>query len=140
VNGSRYHGHCDGAMRYEIVGGTDGRPSSRGRDSLANSALYDSADIRPYRHFRRSHTILARLLCFASPPQLVMNCTDHSGLASDRRKSRKAHFAAPSGEKRKMMSSSLSKELRQKHDVSLRLHWEASVFEGYRKEIDGRTR
>jgi large subunit ribosomal protein L26e len=68
-----------------------------------------------------------------------MNCTDHSGLASDRRKSRKAHFAAPSGEKRKMMSSSLSKELRQKHDVSLRLHWEAFVLEGYRKEIDGRT-
>jgi hypothetical protein len=50
----------------------------------------------------------------------VMNSTNHSGLASDRRKSRKAHFAAPSGEKRKMMSSSLSKELRQKHDVSLR--------------------
>ena len=50
----------------------------------------------------------------------VMNSTNDSGLASDRRKSRKAHFAAPSGEKRKMMSSSLSKELRQKHDVSLR--------------------
>ena len=60
----------------------------------------------------------------------VMNSTNDSGLASDRRKSRKAHFAAPSGEKRKMMSSSLSKELRQKHDVSLRLDWELFILDG----------
>lgn len=40
-----------------------------------------------------------------------------AGLAHDRRKSRKAHYAAPSGVKRKIMSSPLSKELRSKHSV-----------------------
>jgi hypothetical protein len=39
-------------------------------------------------------------------------------IAHDRRKSRKAHFAASSGEKRKIMSSPLNKELRAKHNVS----------------------
>lgn len=42
----------------------------------------------------------------------------NAGLASDRRKSRKAHFGASSGVKRVIMSSPLSKELRQKHSVS----------------------
>lgn len=40
-------------------------------------------------------------------------------VAHDRRKSRKAHFAAPSGTKRKIMSSSLSKDLRSKHSVRI---------------------
>eukprot|EP00386_Alphamonas_edax_P001709 GDKI01005129.1.p1 GENE.GDKI01005129.1~~GDKI01005129.1.p1 ORF type:complete len:150 (-),score=56.84 GDKI01005129.1:153-575(-) len=34
-----------------------------------------------------------------------------------RRKSRKAHFSAPSSERRKIMSAPLSKELRQKYNV-----------------------
>jgi hypothetical protein len=121
VNGSRYHGQCDGAVRFETVGGKDGRPSSRGRDSLANIALFDSSDendnIDIFAEVTQHSPACSALLHHDSS---VMNSTNHSGLASDRRKSRKAHFAAPSGEKRKMMSSSLSKELRQKHDVSLR--------------------
>ncbi|EDQ88768.1 uncharacterized protein MONBRDRAFT_37367 [Monosiga brevicollis MX1] len=36
---------------------------------------------------------------------------------SSRRKARKAHFTAPSSERRKLMSAPLSKELRQKHNV-----------------------
>lgn len=38
-------------------------------------------------------------------------------VSSSRRKSRKAHFAAPSSIRRKIMSSALSKELRNKHNV-----------------------
>lgn len=38
-------------------------------------------------------------------------------VSSSRRKSRKAHFAAPSSIRRKIMSSALSKDLRGKHNV-----------------------
>jgi large subunit ribosomal protein L26e len=40
-------------------------------------------------------------------------------LASSRRKSRKAHFGAPSSVRRTIMSAPLSKELREKHNVRL---------------------
>merc|ERR550514_51387 len=40
----------------------------------------------------------------------------HTSVSSQRRKSRKAHFSAPSSVRRKMMSSPLSKELRTKYD------------------------
>jgi len=40
-------------------------------------------------------------------------------VSHSRRNSRKAHFAAPSAEKRKLMSSALSKELRGEHGVSI---------------------
>ncbi|KAI1906810.1 60S ribosomal protein L26A [Ophidiomyces ophidiicola] len=40
-------------------------------------------------------------------------------LACSRRKSRKAHFGASSGERRVIMSAPLSKELREKHNVWL---------------------
>jgi len=40
-----------------------------------------------------------------------------SGLASSRRKSRKAHFSAPSSERRVRMSAHLSKELQEKYNV-----------------------
>jgi large subunit ribosomal protein L26e len=39
------------------------------------------------------------------------------GVSSQRRKSRKAHFSAPSSIRRKIMSSHLNKELRTKYDV-----------------------
>ena len=39
------------------------------------------------------------------------------GVSSQRRKSRKAHFSAPSHIRRKIMSSHLSKELKTKYDV-----------------------
>ena len=40
-----------------------------------------------------------------------------TALASSRSKSRKAHFSAPSSERRVIMSAPLSKELREKHNV-----------------------
>jgi hypothetical protein len=43
------------------------------------------------------------------------------GIASSRRKSRKAHFSAPSSERRVIMSAPLSKELREKYNVRLPL-------------------
>jgi len=39
------------------------------------------------------------------------------GIAASRRKSRKAHFSAPSSVRRTIMSAPLSKELREKHGV-----------------------
>jgi large subunit ribosomal protein L26e len=50
-------------------------------------------------------------------------------IASSRRKSHKAHFSAPSSVRRKIMSSSLSKELRGKHSVrsDLPSHTDASL-------------
>jgi large subunit ribosomal protein L26e len=41
----------------------------------------------------------------------------HTSVSSQRRKSRKAHFSAPSSIRRKIMSCHLSKELRTKYDV-----------------------
>ena len=41
----------------------------------------------------------------------------HQSVSSQRRKSRKAHFSAPSNIRRKIMSSHLSKDLRTKYDV-----------------------
>merc|ERR1711920_501808 len=41
----------------------------------------------------------------------------HTSVSSQRRKSRKAYFTAPSSIRRKLMSSTLSKELRKKWDV-----------------------
>ena len=41
----------------------------------------------------------------------------HQSVSSQRRKSRKAHFSAPSNIRRKIMSSHLSKELKTKYDV-----------------------
>ncbi|KAL8637820.1 MAG: hypothetical protein Q9228_004955 [Teloschistes exilis] len=41
----------------------------------------------------------------------------NTSLHSSRRKSRKAHFSAPSGVRRTIMSAPLSKELRDKHNV-----------------------
>ena len=41
----------------------------------------------------------------------------HQTVSSQRRKSRKAHFSAPSSIRRKIMSSHLSKDLRTKYDV-----------------------
>ena len=41
----------------------------------------------------------------------------HQSVSSQRRKSRKAYFTAPSSVRRVMMSSHLSKDLRDKYDV-----------------------
>ena len=41
----------------------------------------------------------------------------HQSVSSQRRKSRKAHFSAPSSIRRKIMSSHLNKDLRTKYDV-----------------------
>merc|ERR1711934_527920 len=45
------------------------------------------------------------------------NMKTHTSVSSQRRKSRKAHFTAPSSIRRKMMSCLLSKDLRNKYDT-----------------------
>jgi hypothetical protein len=97
----------------------EGQTEDLAQEDGTVSPIY-SFDIRQCRHLAQVTQHYLACSALLHHDSSVMNCTNHSGLASDRRKSRKAHFAAPSGEKRKMMSSSLSKELRQKHDVSLR--------------------
>lgn len=49
--------------------------------------------------------------------RMVMLTDFPLALASSRSKSRKAHFSAPSSERRVIMSAPLSKELREKHNV-----------------------
>ncbi|WVO14120.1 ribosomal protein L24 [Cryptococcus depauperatus] len=64
------------------------------------------------------------------------------GLASDRRKSRKAHFSAPSGIKRKLMSSPLSKELRKEHNarsMPIRKDDEVLIVRGKYKGREGKV-
>lgn len=48
------------------------------------------------------------------------------GIAHSRRKSRKAHFSAPSSERRVIMSAPLSKELREKYNVRYFTHYRLS--------------
>lgn len=82
------------------------------------------------------HTVL--FASFANPSSLHP-C---SVLAHDRRKSRKAHFAAPSSIKRKIMSSSLSKDLRGKHSVRsmpIRKDDEVLVVRGAHKGREGKV-
>merc|ERR1712039_651725 len=56
-------------------------------------------------------------------------------VSSSRRKSRKAHFTAPSSERRKLMSSPLSQELRTKHGVrSIPIRKDDEVVQVYRKK------
>ncbi|ORX33833.1 translation protein SH3-like domain-containing protein [Kockovaella imperatae] len=64
------------------------------------------------------------------------------GLASDRRKSRKAHYAASSGTKRKIMSSPLSKDLRGKHStrtMPIRKDDEVLIVRGKYKGREGKV-
>merc|ERR1711981_1155680 len=62
-------------------------------------------------------------------------------VSASRRKARKAHFSAPSSERRILMSASLSNELRQKHNVRslpLRKDDEVEVMRGFFKGRSGR--
>merc|ERR1712070_867025 len=63
-------------------------------------------------------------------------------LHSSRRKSRKAHFSAPSSVRRVIMSAPLSKELREKHGVRsipIRKDDEITVVRGSNKGREGKV-
>ncbi|KAI9321783.1 ribosomal protein L24 [Dichotomocladium elegans] len=63
-------------------------------------------------------------------------------VSSSRRKSRKAHFSAPSSIRRKIMSSSLSKELREKYNtrsIPVRKDDEVLVVRGSMKGREGKV-
>merc|ERR1712227_314127 len=63
-------------------------------------------------------------------------------VSSSRRKNRKRHFNAPSHIRRKIMSSSLSKDLRQKHNVRsmpIRKDDEVTVVRGHYKGQGGKV-
>mmetsp|Transcript_4322 Transcript_4322/g.9783 ORF Transcript_4322/g.9783 Transcript_4322/m.9783 type:complete len:147 (-) Transcript_4322:91-531(-) len=63
-------------------------------------------------------------------------------VSSSRRKSRKAHFTAPSHERRKLMSSALSQDLRSKYGVRslpVRKDDEVSVVRGTYKGREGKV-
>ncbi|KAI0013257.1 putative 60S ribosomal protein L26-1 [Xylariaceae sp. FL0662B] len=66
----------------------------------------------------------------------------NTGIASSRRKSRKAHFSAPSGVRRNIMSAPLSKELREKYNVRsipIRKDDEVSIIRGTNKGREGKV-
>ncbi|KAK1761485.1 translation protein SH3-like domain-containing protein [Echria macrotheca] len=63
-------------------------------------------------------------------------------LHSSRRKSRKAHFSAPSSVRRNIMSAPLSKELREKYNVRsipVRKDDEVMIVRGANKEKEGKV-
>ncbi|EGF80196.1 hypothetical protein BATDEDRAFT_7066, partial [Batrachochytrium dendrobatidis JAM81] len=63
-------------------------------------------------------------------------------VSSSRRKSRKAHFTAPSSVRRVIMSSGLSKELRTKHNVRsipIRREDEVQIVRGTHKGREGKV-
>ncbi|KAF9209348.1 hypothetical protein BGZ49_005042 [Haplosporangium sp. Z 27] len=67
---------------------------------------------------------------------------NYINVSSSRRKSRKAHFSAPSDLRRKIMSASLSKELREKHStrsIPLRKDDEVLVVRGSFKGREGKV-
>ncbi|KAI5862392.1 putative 60S ribosomal protein L26-1 [Durotheca rogersii] len=64
------------------------------------------------------------------------------GVHSSRRKSRKAHFSAPSGTRRVIMSAPLSKELREKYNVRsipVRKDDEVTIVRGTNKGREGKV-
>ncbi|KAF4549153.1 60S ribosomal protein L26 [Elsinoe fawcettii] len=66
----------------------------------------------------------------------------NSSLSSSRRKSRKAHFGAPSSVRRTIMSAPLSKELRDKHNVRaipIRKDDEVLITRGTNKGREGKV-
>ncbi|KAJ4354406.1 60S ribosomal protein L26A [Didymosphaeria variabile] len=65
-----------------------------------------------------------------------------ANVASSRRKSRKAHFSAPSSVRRVIMSAPLSKELREKHNVRsipIRKDDEIMIVRGTNKGREGKV-
>merc|ERR1711862_94838 len=63
-------------------------------------------------------------------------------VSSSRRKARKAHFAAPSSVRRKLMSAMLSKELREKYKVRsmpIRKDDEVEIMVGHEKGHKGKV-
>ncbi|KAK2872045.1 60S ribosomal protein L26A [Arthroderma sp. PD_2] len=65
----------------------------------------------------------------------------NTAIACSRRKSRKAHFSAPSSERRTIMSAPLSKELREKHNVRsipIRKDDEVTIVRGTNKGREGK--
>ncbi|KAK3314791.1 translation protein SH3-like domain-containing protein [Apodospora peruviana] len=65
-----------------------------------------------------------------------------AALHSSRRKSRKAHFSAPSSIRRNIMSAPLSKELREKYNVRsipIRKDDEVMVVRGLNKDKEGKV-
>jgi len=66
----------------------------------------------------------------------------NADVSSSRRKSRKAHFAAPSSIRRKIMSSALSKDLRNKHNcrsLPIRKDDEVRIVRGKYKGREGKV-
>ncbi|RYP93740.1 hypothetical protein DL770_000112 [Monosporascus sp. CRB-9-2] len=65
-----------------------------------------------------------------------------TGVSSSRRKSRKAHFSAPSSVRRVIMSAPLSKELREKYNVRsipIRKDDEVEIVRGTNKGREGKV-
>ncbi|KAL1903399.1 60S ribosomal protein L26A [Sporothrix stenoceras] len=66
----------------------------------------------------------------------------NNNVSASRRKSRKAHFSAPSSVRRNIMSAPLSKELREKYNVRsipIRKDDEVTIVRGSNKDKEGKV-
>merc|ERR1712028_287763 len=76
------------------------------------------------------------------PTKLQAEMKYSANVSSSRRKSRKAHFSAPSSVRRKIMSAHLNKELAQKHHVKsmpIRKDDEVIVVRGSNRGREGKV-
>ncbi|SAM01823.1 hypothetical protein [Absidia glauca] len=115
------------------------------KESLAGAKMISSAFGNNYHPHHFQCTVCRRPLS-ARVPGLWEN--DGNGelsliknVSSSRRKSRKAHFSAPSHLRQKIMSAPLSKELREKHSVRsmpVRRDDEVTVVRGTYKGREGK--
>merc|ERR1711982_320664 len=80
--------------------------------------------------------------CYTLKPLQYFTMKFNKMVTSSRRKNRKRHFNAPSHIRRKIMSSTLSKDLRQKHNVRsmpIRKDDEVTVVRGHYKGQGGKV-
>jgi len=81
----------------------------------------------------------------SSPPPTILKTLKmkyNADTSSSRRKSRKAHFAAPSSVRRKIMSSALAKDLRSKYNtrsLPIRKDDEVRIVRGKYKGREGKV-
>merc|ERR1712151_926263 len=74
--------------------------------------------------------------------KLIYKMKTHQSVSSQRRKSRKAYFTAPSSVRRVMMSCRLSKELTDKYDVRsmpVRKNDQVKIMVGSKKGSEGKV-
>ena len=119
--------------------------SWRSTASTAGTELLHASGFSAGRRRTVSPASLGQALLSAANPSLTVGPSSRltQTVSSDRNKSRKAHFTAPSSVRRVLMSAALSTELRNKYHVRsmpVRKDDEVNVVRGSYKGREGKVR